>query len=124
MGFFRMRHWSFLALAIGLAAGPADVASQSVQWSALYEGFGDGTNQARAMAVDPGGRVFVTGYSSDGASGFDVATVAYDLDGNELWVRRWDGPGGGIDEASNRTGSAGESVPGLADHDSGPGSRH
>jgi hypothetical protein len=45
------------------------------------------------MAVSPdGSKVFVTG-SSNGSTGFDYATVAYEATtGDQLWVTRYDGP--------------------------------
>jgi hypothetical protein len=48
-----------------------------------------------ALAVDVNGNVFVTGNSSD-----DFATVKYDAAGNEIWVRRYNGPGAGGDWAT------------------------
>ena len=63
-------------------------------WAARYDGPGEGDDEARAIAVDAWGNVYVTG-----CSGGDYATVKYDGDGNELWVARYDGPAGGEDGA-------------------------
>jgi len=47
---------------------------------------------ANKLAVTPGGAVYVTG--SLGCSSFDaIATVKYSTDGEEQWVRVYDGPG-------------------------------
>ena len=63
-------------------------------WVARYNGPAGGDNEARAVAVDPGGRrVFVTGQSYGGrATGADYATVAYSAaTGRRLWVGRFAG---------------------------------
>ena len=63
-------------------------------WAARYEGPGEVDDDARAIAVDDSGNVYVTG-----GSGGDYATVKYDSDGHEQWAVRYDGPSGGDDEA-------------------------
>ena len=54
----------------------------------------DSFDNARAIAVDTEGNVYVTGQSNGGVTSDDYATVKYDKEGNELWVRRYNGPGG------------------------------
>jgi hypothetical protein len=63
-------------------------------WVARYNGPGNATDQAAAIAVDAAGNVFVTGDSSS-----DYATIKYDPSGNELWVARYNGPGNATDQA-------------------------
>ncbi|MBI3851739.1 MAG: tandem-95 repeat protein [Verrucomicrobia bacterium] len=66
-------------------------------WEARYLGLGSGDDQARAIAVDKAGNVFVTGISSG-----DFATIKYDTDGNPVWsdASRYNGPGNGTDQAN------------------------
>jgi hypothetical protein len=60
------------------------------QWLRNYSG-GFGSNYAAALIV-AGGNVYVTGTSTGNGTNDDYATIKYDTAGNELWVRRYDGP--------------------------------
>ncbi len=68
-------------------------------WTRRYDGPGNGTDKAVALALDDNGRIYVTGSSQGQTTNRDYATVKYDIDGSELWVRRYDGPGNGADNA-------------------------
>jgi len=69
-------------------------------WASSYNGPGNSTDEAADIALDDLGNVYVTGFSSDSVTYADYATVKYDPSGAELWVRRYNGPGSGSDEAS------------------------
>lgn len=66
-------------------------------WVRAYNGSANASDAATAMAVDDSGNVHVTGRSSGVGTGFDYTTLKYDTHGNQLWVRRYDGPGSGED---------------------------
>jgi len=64
------------------------------QWVARYNGPGDDADYAVDIAVDPIGNIYVTGYSHGGpATRLDFATIKYDTNGTEQWVRRHHGGG-------------------------------
>ncbi|MEW6745097.1 MAG: SBBP repeat-containing protein [Planctomycetota bacterium] len=67
-----------------------DCETGAEDWVASYTGEGEREDTARAVAVAPTGTIIVTG-ESDTPAGFDWATVAYDSDGQRLWVARYDG---------------------------------
>jgi len=69
-------------------------------WVSRYDGPVSGDDYAAGMALDPWGNVCVTGRSKDiGIGQYDYATVKYDPNGVELWVRRYDGPTNDKDRA-------------------------
>jgi uncharacterized delta-60 repeat protein len=72
-------------------------------WTNRYNGPGNYTDQANAVAVGTNGNVFVTGYSyrSSTAGTEDYATIAYSGAGVPLWTNRYNGPGNSYDFATD-----------------------
>ncbi len=71
-------------------------------WTNYYNGPGNNSDEAFAIAADQNsGKVFVTGRSI-GASGYpyDIATVAYSTAGVPLWTNRYNGQGVSSDDAA------------------------
>jgi Beta-propeller repeat len=73
--------------------------SGAEQWVGRYNGPGNFNDDARAIAVDGLGNVYVTGASTGSGGIYDYATIKYDASGAELWVARYNGPGNSIDIA-------------------------
>ena len=69
-------------------------------WVARYNGSANDEDIATAVAVDTGGNVYVTGESVGVGTSFDMVTVKYDADGNELWVAKYNGPANSADTAT------------------------
>ncbi len=59
------------------------------QWVKRYNNLQNGTDQAVAVIADDMGNIYVTGYSQGTGTNFDYATLKYNSDGNELWVKRY-----------------------------------
>lgn len=74
--------------------------SGNLLWTARYNGPGGSFNdEPVGVEIDSDGSVCVSGSSPGGATDLDIATVKYDADGTELWVRRWNSPANRTDAA-------------------------
>jgi uncharacterized delta-60 repeat protein len=71
-------------------------------WAARYNGPGNFTDDAMALAVDASQNVYVTGYSASGSaeSCFDYATIKYNTNGLQIWVSTYNGPANLTDQAN------------------------
>ena len=67
------------------------------QWSARYNGPGNGYDYAYALALDASGNAYVTGTSIGSETNYDYATIKYNSEGEEQWLARYNGPGNGWD---------------------------
>lgn len=66
------------------------------RWSNLYDG--ENVDEAKAVAIDHAGHVYVTGASWNGytpnGTEWDYVTIKYHgVTGQQMWLRRFDGPG-------------------------------
>jgi len=66
--------------------------SGSEQWVRTYFGSASQDDVPLAIAVDGSENVFVTGYSHNGATGFDYTTIQYSTSGVQQWVETYNGP--------------------------------
>lgn len=76
-----------------------DAATGDIRWVRRYDGPIDGNNEGVSLALDPEGNVYVSGWSQ-GTGSLDFATIKYDVNGNEKWVARYNGPANGHDQAA------------------------
>ena len=72
-------------------------------WLRRYNGPGNSTDYGNAIAVDNSGNVYVTGYSTGSGTDVDIATIKYNSSGDTVWIRRYNGPGNGLDAAYDIT---------------------
>lgn len=71
-------------------------------WVQSYDGPSNGSDVAVSNVFSTSGfdhAIYVTGKSFDSTANFDYATIKYNLNGDEAWVRRYNGTGNGIDQA-------------------------
>lgn len=70
----------------------------NLRWVRTRDGAGHGWDEVEAMVVDVAGRLYVVGSSHESSSS-EFVIVAYDSDGNELWMRAHDVPSHQGDQA-------------------------
>ncbi len=71
----------------------------SIAWTKIYNGPGNGDDEANAIAVDASGNIYVTGGSTGTSGSYDYLTIKYNALGDTCWTRRYNDPLSGDDEA-------------------------
>jgi len=66
-------------------------------WSQRYPAPGNGDNYCWSVAVDSSGGVYITGGSYGNGTINDIATIKYNTQGDEQWLRRYNGPANNAD---------------------------
>jgi hypothetical protein len=69
-------------------------------WTNRYNGPGNSSDMAYAVAVDSSNNVIVTGYSYGNGTDQDYTAIKYSSAGVPLWTNRYNGPGDSSDVAS------------------------
>ena len=62
-----------------------------LQWATPYNGSTSSIDYANHIVVDSDGNSYVTGWSGGANNLHDMTTIKYDPNGNELWVKRYNG---------------------------------
>jgi uncharacterized delta-60 repeat protein len=71
------------------------------QWATMYDGPAANYDEARSIAVDGAGNVYVTGYSQTAVlTNYDFSTVKYNAAGVQQWARNYNGTGNDYDRAN------------------------
>ncbi len=60
-------------------------------------------DKAYNLCIDASGNVYVSGHSIGNGTNWDITIIKYYADGDTAWVRRYNGPGNGYDEAKDIT---------------------
>ena len=83
--------------------------SGSLQWSKDFNGAGNDDDEANAIALDPAGNVYVTGYTTI-STGANYGTVKYNNSGTQQWSKEYDGTANSDDQPSKILADASGSV--------------
>lgn len=70
-------------------------------WVNTHSGFGDGFDEGSSLKTDAFGNVYVAGRSTGELTNLDYFTIKYDSSGAMKWLKQYNGPGGGSDEATS-----------------------
>jgi hypothetical protein len=79
-------------------------------WTNRFTTAGLGLDEATDIEISSANNLYVTGFSYAAGSNNDYYTIKYDLNGNELWSTRFDGPASNNDKAARMKIDAGENV--------------
>jgi hypothetical protein len=90
----------FILVILLLVSAPVFAQSVDTSWVRRYNGSGNGSDEAYALAVDGSRNVYVTGGSFGSGTLFDYVTIKYYPNGETAWVRRYNGPENNGDIAS------------------------
>ena len=63
----------------------------NLQWSARYNGSPNSIDYSNCIVVDDSGNSYITGWSGGANNLWDYTTIKYSPNGDELWVRRYNG---------------------------------
>ena len=66
------------------------------QWEQIFSGGAE--DQVTALALDDSGNVYVTGYINSAYNNCGYATIKYNPDGVQQWIKQYEGPGGSEDK--------------------------
>lgn len=89
-------------LFVFLILAAVSINSQVLQeWVRKYNGPGADVDAALKIVSDVSGNVYATGFSTGTGSGHDYTTIKYNSAGVLQWTARYNGPGNGLDEASD-----------------------
>jgi len=69
------------------------------QWVRRYNGPANGGDYPSGLALDSQDNVYVTGYVFGGVNNLDYATLKYNPAGVRQWVKKYNGPANGQDQA-------------------------
>ncbi|MCB0729022.1 MAG: SBBP repeat-containing protein, partial [Ignavibacteriae bacterium] len=71
------------------------------EWVQTYNGSGNGNDESLSHITDDSGNVYAAGKIFQTASLFDIYVVKYNVPGNKIWERIYNGPGNGNDIANS-----------------------
>lgn len=74
--------------------------TSTILWAQRFNGTGDSSDVACAVAVDADDNIYVAGSSVGATTEFDLITLKYQSNGAQLWAKRYSNPGSFTDMAN------------------------
>jgi len=68
-------------------------------WASIFNGSGSALDEARDVAVDLNGNVYITGLTASTGPNYDFVTIKYNSSGIQQWATLYNGTGNNFDEA-------------------------
>ncbi|HEY5535020.1 MAG TPA: SBBP repeat-containing protein [Ignavibacteria bacterium] len=69
------------------------------KWVQRYNGSGNGSNYPKSIVIDKNNNVYVVGSSEGLGTEYDIVTIKYNSNGDQLWVSRYEGSGRDMGES-------------------------
>ena len=58
-------------------------------WTRTYNGSSNSSDEATAIKVDASGNVYITGFTKESASDYDITTIKYNSAGTQQWISQY-----------------------------------
>ncbi|MEO0110550.1 MAG: SBBP repeat-containing protein [candidate division WOR-3 bacterium] len=76
--------------------------SGDILWIKRYNnGLSNHHDEPTKMVIDLQNNIYITGFSYNWGTGYDYLLIKYDKEGNERWVRMYNGPGDSTDKSNS-----------------------
>ena len=69
-------------------------------WVKTYNGLSNENDAARGLAIDASGNAIITGYSINPNSYYDITTIKYSPNGDQVWIKLFNGKADDYDEGN------------------------
>ncbi len=61
-------------------------------WTRTYNGTNNSTDEATAIKVDAAGNVYITGFTKESTTDYDITTIKYNSSGTQQWISKYNNP--------------------------------